>query len=141
MKFMRWGKDGGPESTVWGFWAIEIKSLFSIVLLKFEDGSRQAYHTHAFHCFSWVLRGRLEEMFVDDLHYLLTSLWNRRRCVIHKPSVLPFITRRSDFHKVESRGVSWVLSFRGPWAKEWREYIPAEDRYVTLTDGRRESTL
>lgn len=61
MKFLYYGKNGGPESRVWGYFLIEIKSLFSIVLLRFENGSRDAYHTHAFHCFSWLLRGHLTE--------------------------------------------------------------------------------
>mgnify|MGYP001575993171 CR=1 FL=1 len=58
MKLFYYGKDGGPESHVWGFWLIEAKSLFSIVLLRFENGTREAYHSHAFNSLSWVLRGR-----------------------------------------------------------------------------------
>lgn len=38
-------KDGGQESTVIGYWLIECKQLFSIVLLKFEGPSRKAFHT------------------------------------------------------------------------------------------------
>ena len=45
-------KDGGPDSTVW-MYGIEVKWLFSILLLRFEDGSRDAYHSHAFDCVSW----------------------------------------------------------------------------------------
>ena len=41
-------KDGGPDSSVTGYWLIESKKLFSIVLLKFDGRSREAYHTHAF---------------------------------------------------------------------------------------------
>ena len=55
MKLCYVGKDGGPESTVWGFWLIEIKKLFSVALLCFENGSREAFHTHAFNSVSWVL--------------------------------------------------------------------------------------
>ena len=126
MKLFSYGKDGGPESKVWGFWFIELKSLFSIVLLKFEPGTREAYHTHAFNCFSWVLRGKLEERFKDS-----------RKKLYHSASVLPFITRRSDFHQVYSHGTSWVLSFRGPWNNTWEEYFPSSRVRVTLTNGRK----
>ena len=35
MKLFQISKDGGAESTVWGLFLIEIKSLFSIALLCF----------------------------------------------------------------------------------------------------------
>lgn len=126
MRFLFYGKDGGYESTVWGYWLVEIKSLFSIVLLRFEQGSREAYHNHAFNCFSWVLKGELVEMHLDG------------PVEFHAASYRPFITRRSTFHKVVPNRRTWVLSFRGPWADSWKEYIPSEDRIVTLTDGRKE---
>jgi hypothetical protein len=126
---MRWfyrGKDGGYESTVWGFWLCEIKSLCSIVLLKFENGTRDAYHSHAFDCVSWVLKGSLHERFRSGGY-----------SKYHFPSLRPIITKRDTFHQVESIGRTWVLSFRGPWAKQWQEYLPAERRTVTLTSGRK----
>lgn len=131
MRLFSTGKDGGYESTVWGFWLIEWKRFFSVVLLCFEDGSRDAYHNHAFNSISWVLRGRLTE---HHLH-------NLAKRVVYTPSWRPVITRRTTFHKVVSQGRTWVLSFRGPWAKTWEEYryqhTPGE-RYVTLTHGRRQ---
>lgn len=125
MKLFSWGKDGGPKSKVRGFWFIEIKSLFSIVLLRFERGSRDAYHEHAFNCFSWVLKGALFERFYD-----------RRSVRWHMPSWRPFVTRRTDFHKVNSYGRTWVLSFRGPWAKAWLEYDEKSKEMYTLKSGR-----
>jgi len=124
MKLFRHAKDGGPESTVDGWWLVEIKSLFSIVLLRFDGPSRFAYHEHAFHSVSWLLRGQLVE-----------RLRNTRISTVYNPSPLPIVTRRSDFHMVDSVGTSWVLSFRGPWAKTRREYIPGRGMR-TLTDGR-----
>ena len=124
MKFLSYGKDGGPESTVAGFWLVEIKSLFSIVLLKFEGKSRDAYHEHAFDAVSWVLKGKLVEETLDG--YLCRYL----------PSFRPVITPREEFHQVHSVGTTWVLSFRGPWRSSWREYLPDTNEYVTLTNGR-----
>jgi len=126
MRFLHYGKDGGEYSTVWGFFFIEIKKLFSIVLLCFENGSREAYHTHAFNSISFVLKGKLIE---------------EHRCGgtgAYKPGIVPVFTYRDTFHKVTSVGRTWVLSFRGPWSQTWKEYIPSERRNVILTHGRKE---
>lgn len=134
MKFFEWSKDGGPESKVWGFFLVEIKPLFSIVLLKFERGSREAYHNHAFNAVSWVLKGQLVEFKANDrmndechwpAHY-------------HLPSWRPVLTTRDNMHMVVSWKTSWAISFRGPWAKTWTEYIPKDNSIVKLTHGRKE---
>jgi hypothetical protein len=123
MKIWRKSKDGGPESRVTGYWLIEIKWLFSIALLRFDNGTRDAYHNHAFNSISWLLRGQLEEVFLQG--FFATD---------HLPSWRPIITLRRHFHRVESHGTSWVLTFRGPWARTWHEYIDGE--HATLTHGR-----
>lgn len=126
MKFLETSKDGGPKSRVWAHWLVELKNLFSVVLLRFEDGSREAYHSHAFNAVSWVLKGRLVEdrLLADRLRFF-------------RPSVVPIITTRDNIHKVTSEGRTWVLSFRGPWADSWVEL--AEDGQLhTLTHGRKE---
>jgi len=133
MKFFSWGKDGGPESKVKGFWFVEIKPLFSIVLLRFSHGSREAYHGHAFNCFSWVLKGSLQEKFLYCPGYERCTPKDTRW---HMPSWKPFVTRREDFHKVSSYGTTWVLSFRGPWDKEWEEYDEITQELYTLKQGR-----
>lgn len=55
---------------------------------------------------------------------------------ILKPSILPFPTFKGDFHKVSSLGVSWALSFRGPWDETWMEHLPADGKTYYLTNGR-----
>lgn len=126
MTFMKWKKDGGYESTVQGLFLIEIKRLFSIVLLRFDEGSREAFHSHAFNCISWVLSGGLFEKFFGNGGGLL-----------HFPSFKPVVTRRETFHKVLGLAKrNWVLTFRGPWAKTWNEFIPATGAHKTLTHGR-----
>lgn len=125
MKFFTKRKDGGAESTVTGWWLIEAKSLFSVCLLRFDGRSREAFHTHAFNCLSWVISGDLMETFIDGT------------AAYHPASWRPFVTLRTHFHKVSSiTGRTWVLTFRGPWARRWEEYLPATDEFVTLTDGR-----
>lgn len=125
LSFLQKRKDGGDKSTVTGFFVLAIKPLFSVVFLKFNGASREAYHTHAFHCLSWVLKGQLKETMRDG------------RIYIHKPSLLPFLTTRKDFHKVSSTTpASIVFSLRGPWANSWKEHLPDESRDRTLTHGR-----
>lgn len=130
MKLFKKMKDGGDESSVTGYWLIECKWLFSIVLLRFEGKSREAYHEHAFNSINWLLDGVLKETHlnkVDPYFYI--------------PSWRPFKVLREDFHKVDSIGYddpAWVLSFRGPWRKTWKEFIPETGKYRTLTHGRKE---
>lgn len=128
VKILHYGKDGGPESKVWGFWLVGIKSLFSIALLRFEDGSREAYHSHAFNCVSWVLKGELLEFVLDERGGTLD-------CFAYRAGDRIF-TYRETFHKVVSIGRTWVLTVRGPWADTWLER--ANGRTYTLTHGRRE---
>lgn len=123
MKFLRWGRDGGPKSPVWGFWFIEIKWLFSIVLLRFEGTSREAFHSHAFNALTWWLTGEVEEQFRDGT----ARRW--------RPSFWPKLTRRSCFHKVEPLRRTWALSIRGPWSKTWLEDRGGE--IVVLGHGRK----
>jgi len=129
MKIFKKMKDGGSESTVTGYWLIECKSLFSVVLLKFEGKSREAYHTHAFNCFSWVIKGHLTE------NVLLTA---GNYSVGRPASFKPFVTKRTRFHKVDSTGTTWVLSFRGKWSDRWQEYNPKTNKFTTLTNRRKD---
>lgn len=123
MKLLYHGTDGGKCSTVWGYWLVELKRLFSIVLLRFAPGSRDAHHSHAFNSVSWVLRGKLIERHLGgDVE-------------IHVPSWRPIVTRRTTFHKVTSIGTTWVFSLRGPWARTWQEHTDGEGTY-TLASGR-----
>lgn len=125
MKFFHYGKDGGPESTVHGFWFVEIKSLFSVALLRFSNGSREAYHSHAFNSKSWVLTGSLREEMLAGEHKT------------YKPSLRPVSTFRETCHRVISEGVSWVFTVRGPWSKTWYEIDPSKNTFTNLTHGRK----
>ena len=127
MKFFRKCKDGGPESNVTAYVLFEIKGLASVMLLRFDDGSREAYHDHAFNAVSWLLRGELREHVLDDACCPTT----------YKPSIRPIVTLRTTFHKVVSVGRSWALTFRGPWAPVWSEYNPRDGRFTDLTHGRK----
>lgn len=132
MKLLSYGKDGGQDSTVWGFWLIEAKRLLSIALLCFENGSREAYHSHAFNSVSWVLWGKLEE----DVKVTSQLGYTQH----YSPSFRPIITKRTTLHKVTSRGRTWVVTFRGPWADRWVE-LRNNNRFVALTYGRAESPV
>lgn len=124
MKLFKKMKDGGKESTVTGYWLIECKSLFSIVLLKFEGDSREMYHNHAFNCWNWLISGKLVENLIDG------------KIREYLPSFQPFKITKEDFHKVDSIETSWLLSIRGSWDKKWKEYDPKNNTFKTLTEGR-----
>lgn len=126
MLFLTKRKDGGPDSKVVGYWLVEIKGLFSICLLHFLPGSRDAYHNHAFNAISWLFKGQLLEEFSNGLGHP------------YNPSIKPIYTSRECFHKVTSVGHSWALSFRGPWKSTWNEYLPQEGKTITLGIGREE---
>jgi hypothetical protein len=124
MKFFKKAKDGGPDSTVTGYWLVEIKSLFSIVLMRFDDGSRDEFHSHAFNSINWVLRGRVQEVRLGE------------GILEHEPSPIPVVTRQGTFHRVISIGTTWVLGIRGPWAPNWLEYDADNQTLMKLEHGR-----
>ena len=130
MKLFAVRKDGGKDSNVTGYWLIEWKSLFSIALLRFDKGSREAYHSHAFNCVSWVLKGELLE---ERLHHPLQGF---KTFNLFRPSGVPLITTRDNLHKVYGiADKTWVLTFRGPWSKTWKEEFNC-GKQVTLSNGR-----
>lgn len=118
-------RDGGPESTVMGYWLIEWKAGFSIALLCFGEGSREAYHSHAFDCISWLLTGGLREVMVDN------------KGQNYVPSFKPILTYRRTFHKVYGKNKSnWLITFRGPWTGVWSE-ISKDGVFSILSNGRK----
>lgn len=131
MRFFEKSKDGGPESTVDAYWLIEIKSLFSIALLKFNPGSRGNYHSHAFNALSWYLGGAV-------LIESVLSLGKRaNRC--YRRSLFPKVTGRGVLHKVFNNEdhPAYIFTVRGPWHDTWTEYNEERDETITLTHGRK----
>ncbi len=127
MKFFTWAKDGGPESPVDAFFLFEIKSVCSVALLRFNPGSREASHTHAFNAWTWFLSGELLEEYLDDDGVIKYKFYKR--------SLLPKVTRRSRNHRVLADRTSWCFTVRGPWAKTWTE--DTDTHRITLTHGRK----
>jgi hypothetical protein len=123
MKIPSWSKDGGPDSPVDGFFLIEIKSLFSIVLLRFNEGCREAHHSHAFHALTWFIRGDLVEEDINGEYH------------VYERSIIPKVTRRSKNHRVIAWTDSWCLSIRGPWKSTWTE--DTDTHHTVLTHGRK----
>jgi len=115
--------DGGAASGVTGYFIVEIKSLFSIVLLHFSPGSREAYHSHAFNAVTIWVWGRVKEHLLSGE----TLGWKAGRIKY---------TPRDNFHKVEALTHAWALCFRGPWVDYWQE--SRSGQLVILTHGRQE---
>ena len=125
MRLLYSGKDGGKKSTVDGIWLIELKKLFSIVFLKFNKGSREAYHSHAFNAYTWFISGEVMEYHKDG------------RVLKWKPSIFPKYTPRDCFHKVYAVKDTWAFTIRGPWKETWQEWFRDDDKTITLTHGRK----
>lgn len=88
------------------------------LLLRFDEGSRDAYHTHAFNSISWVLKGELEEVTRTCVQYGGCYHTN------YKPSLKPIYTPREKLHKMYGCAKhTWVLTFRGPWVDHWYEIV------------------
>lgn len=119
--------DGGKESGVVGYFLIEWKLLFSIGLLRFSEGSRESYHSHAFNAITWWLSGEVEEQ---------TYLGEKKTFV---PSFKPKITLRTKIHRVFGKKTTWALTFRGPWNDEWREVLETDKgvEVKVFTHGRK----
>ena len=130
MKFFTWCKDGGPDSTVDAFIIIEIKSLFSIMLLKFNPGTHENYHSHAFNAITWWLKGIAFECSKPSLETDMDAVpWHA--------SLIPKYTPRSKIHKIVTYGTVWALTFRGPWAETWHEVSVTGTYRWTLGHGRK----
>ena len=102
MRLLQKTKDGGPASPVTAYFLCEFKGLFSVALLRFGEGSRSNYHSHAFNALTFFLKGSMNEYMEDGP-------------IVPYKKFKPKLTRRNDVHKVYAREVSWALTFRGPW--------------------------
>lgn len=128
MRLLQKTKDGGRESTVDAYFLCEFKGLFSIALLRFNNGSRTNYHSHAFHALTWFLGGDMREERLQAGGSVTIRKYRR--------SLLPKFTSRSNFHKVVANKPSWAFTIRGPWVDTWWEYNPKDSNYIKLTHGR-----
>ena len=77
MRFLEVTKDGGPDSPVTGLFLIEIKSLFSVVLLKF-GGTRENFHSHAFNALTFWLKGAVMEVIRPATDAIITLSSGRK---------------------------------------------------------------
>jgi len=115
--------DGGNDSGVTAYFLIEWKILFSIGILHFKRGSREAYHNHAFNALTWWLKGKVTEEKID------------KTTKDFKPSFIPKYTSRDNFHKVIAHEETYALTFRSCWRDVWLEY--KNNKYIVLTHGRK----
>ncbi len=118
--------DGGNDSGVTGYFLIEWKILFSIGILKFNKGSREAYHSHAFNALTWWICG-----VADEVRKYPGAVVYRE----YERSLKPKYTPRGNVHKVVAKTKSWAFTIRGPWEDKWYEYKNGEK--TTLTHGRK----
>ena len=116
--------DGGINSGVTGYFLIEWKMFFSIGILHFNEGSREAFHSHAFNAFTFWLKGKVTEIKYPSNNKLYFSA-----------SLRPKYTPRTNFHKIVAHKDTYALTFRGPWVDYW--YEVKNNKRTTLTHGRK----
>lgn len=123
--------DGGKDSGVTAYFLIEWKMFFSIGILHFRKGTREAYHNHAFNALTWWLKGNVtEERITNPTFNKGISLKD------YKISFIPKYTSRDNFHKIRAHTDTYALTFRGPWNDTWKEF--KNNKLITLTHGRKE---
>lgn len=128
MRVLESAPDGGDTSGVRAFFLFESKRFGSIALLRFNKGSRDAFHSHAFNALTWWLWGEVLERCIRPY----SKQWWR-------PSLIPKFTPRNCFHKIEALRTTWALTFRGPWVDTW--YEDRGGKLIQLTHGRKEVPL
>lgn len=116
--------DGGKDSGVNGYLFFEWKPVFSFGFLRFNPGTRENFHSHAFNAITWWLLGEVEE-----------EVWKGKNKVFG-PSIVPKITPRDNIHRVKGIKPTWAITFRGPWRDEWFE-IDKNGEKIILTNGRK----
>jgi hypothetical protein len=127
MKLLKVSKDGGQDSHVTGLFIFEIKSVASFAILKFDKGSREVFHSHAFNALTiWLPGADVTEYHTNGQ----TENWGRQFVPQFK------WTPRSTFHKIFANKTSFAITIRGPWAKTWLEYNAASKLTTTLAHGR-----
>lgn len=122
MKIFTKRHDGGLDSGVTGYWLIECKSLFSIVLLRFLPSTKEAYHSHAFNAITWWIKGTATEEFPN------------KPSIIWKPSFRWKVTPKTNIHRYRVEKPAWAISIRGPWETYWKEV--QENKTVVFTKHR-----
>lgn len=125
MKFFTKMKDGGPDSPVEGYFLFEIKGLCSVALLKFNKGTRETYHTHAFNALTWFIKGSMRE-----------KRYGCALCSVYTRSLLPKVTMRDNNHRVVAEEDSWCFTLRGPWSKYWTEDNVETGVHTVFRNGR-----
>lgn len=107
-------KSHDADSGVTSYSLIEWKERFSIVLLHFSPGSRDAFHNHAFDAYTWWLKGPvIEEFSTDGIATVFKVLF---------PSWRPKYTPKSTLHRIVAGPEgAWALSIRGPWSNDSQE--------------------
>lgn len=117
--------DGGADSGVTAY-IVESKFLGSVALLKFNAGTREAFHSHAFNAITLWLKGRVVELTPMDDHGSYQRYWKAGQWKY---------TPRELTHKIcVLKEGAWALTFRGPWKNTWKEIRKGEE--VTLTHNR-----
>lgn len=91
--------------------------------MKFNKGTREAYHKHVFDALTWWLWGSVIEHVFNENNEDNNKVEKINWC----PWILPKYTPCDNLHKIEALETSYAISFRGPWKDTWYELKQIKD--------------
>ncbi len=107
------------------FILFEFKFIGGIILNIFNTDNQDRFHSHAFHAFSWMIKGWYNEDIILD---------NK---VISKKIVHSRIIPKNYIHKIKESSKNAIsITFEGPWGNTWNEFFD-DGRIKLYTWGRK----
>lgn len=128
------------------FTIFEFKPLCGIIINIFNTVDQDRFHSHAFHSWSWMIRGWYEEdTLMFDKNYQYIGEVNKR---ITKSRIIP----RNYIHKIKRSSKNAIsVTFEGSWLPYWSEYFDdgrvkvyhwgREVKYDSKYDGSKEQKV
>lgn len=125
-KICHWDNTSLGVGNIRRFTIIEIKHLFGIIVNVFNTSNQDRFHSHAFHAFSWMVRGSYYEDVILENGDVITKKIQRSRFI-----------PKNYIHKITKSTPNAIsVTFEGPWGSTWNEYFD-NGRIKTYTWGRR----
>lgn len=124
-KLLHWDDTSIGIGNIKRFTIIEIKYLFGIIVNIFNTVDQDRFHSHAFHAWSWMIRGYYHE-------HVLKKQDDPRYFHPHFPGVSVDFKKieRSRFipknyiHKITRSSPNAIsITFEGPWGPTWDEFF------------------
>tara|TARA_E500000081_G_scaffold154575_1_gene191916 strand:- start:637 stop:1098 length:462 start_codon:yes stop_codon:yes gene_type:complete len=118
------------EGSVTQFTLFECKELFSIIFYKWNTIDQVRFHTHAFPAYAFLLRGFYHEKVLTEDGEVVDKVVNQ----LFKPRFLA----RNYCHSIGyAKPSTMTMVLVGRWSKQWKEYFPDTNTWITYEWGRK----